>query len=176
MNDTTALYRYFDESGNLLYVGISVAAVRRLEQHKNTKHWFKKLGKIEVENYSTREAALEAEKKAIKAERPKFNKVHNQGRNEWPSISFNDSYYRQYNPPSRTTITPIIENASPYGFSKNWPWKKVSQKEQKVAYKVITEFDTLIDAQIFMSNNKFYNYKINFNAKSGKYVIIESSK
>lgn len=176
MNDTTALYRYFDSNGNLLYVGISVSAVRRLEQHQNTAPWFKNLGSIKVENYHSREAALQAEKNAIITERPKFNKIHNQGRNEQPSISFTHSLNNQHIQPYRTTITPVIKNGSPYPFSKTWPFpRKDSQKKQEVIYNVVTVFDTLIDAQIFMSNNKINNYKLDLNTQSGKYVITEGS-
>jgi hypothetical protein len=174
MNDITSLYRYYDSGGKLLYVGISVSAAGRMAQHYETAPWFENLASVKVEKYSNREAALLAEKNAIVTEKPMFNKIHNQGRHEQSSNLITNLTNIQNIPTYRTSVTPTIENESPYGFSKTWPWKD-SQKKHDVIYKVITEFNTLIDAQIFMSNNKLNNHHLDFNEKSGKYVIIENS-
>lgn len=71
------LYRHYDDAGTLLYVGVSLSAVARLCEHKRTAEWFQRLRRVDVEWFPTREASIEAEKKAIKAEKPKFNKQHN---------------------------------------------------------------------------------------------------
>ena len=72
----TALYRHFDVEGRLLYVGISLNAVARLAQHRETAHWFGQIARIEVEWHESRMLAEAAERKAIKAERPAHNLAH----------------------------------------------------------------------------------------------------
>jgi predicted GIY-YIG superfamily endonuclease len=72
MNERTALYRYYDSEGNLLYVGISVSAARRMEQHKQAKIWFKNLARVRVEHFSDRDSALQAEKKVNQGHSPYY--------------------------------------------------------------------------------------------------------
>jgi predicted GIY-YIG superfamily endonuclease len=67
------LYRHFDKSGALLYVGISLSAIQRLGQHKDNAHWFCQITRVEIENYPTRAEARDAEKKAISSENPLHN-------------------------------------------------------------------------------------------------------
>ena len=69
------LYRHFDKDGALLYVGISLSAVERLRQHRDSSHWFKKIARITIERHPTREDAEWAEREAIHRENPKHNKV-----------------------------------------------------------------------------------------------------
>ena len=71
------LYRHFNQSEELLYVGISVSAMLRLGQHCAVSPWFKDISRVMIETFPTREDALAAEKAAIKTERPKFNTQHN---------------------------------------------------------------------------------------------------
>ncbi len=67
------LYRHFDNDGKLLYVGISLNAVKRLAQHKIHAHWFESISQIKIESFETREAAVLAERNAISNENP----IHN---------------------------------------------------------------------------------------------------
>lgn len=76
----TALYRFYDAVGQLLYVGITNNIPRRLGQHSDTKAWFHDTTNITVEHHATRTIALAAEKSAIQVEHPKYNLVHNHGR------------------------------------------------------------------------------------------------
>ena len=76
MDDKTALYRHFDASGKLLYVGISLNAVARLYQHSIGSRWFRDIARIEVEWHASRAAACAAEVAAIQAERPAHNTTH----------------------------------------------------------------------------------------------------
>lgn len=69
----TALYRHFDASGRLLYVGISLSAVQRLAQHASSD-WSADIRRVDVEVYPTRDAALAAEAVAIRDERPEHNR------------------------------------------------------------------------------------------------------
>lgn len=74
----TALYRHFDAVGALLYVGISLSAVQRLAQHRQTAHWFDRIARIEIEWHDSREEALAAEISAISCEKPPCNVQHAQ--------------------------------------------------------------------------------------------------
>lgn len=67
------LYRHFDKSGRLLYVGISYTAISRLVGHRSNAHWFDEIVRIEIERFQTREAAAKAELEAIKNEKPLHN-------------------------------------------------------------------------------------------------------
>jgi predicted GIY-YIG superfamily endonuclease len=73
------LYRHFCAAGRLLYVGISSSAVRRLSEHKKSAEWFNLISRVDIENFSSREAATEAERIAVRDERPLFNIVFNGG-------------------------------------------------------------------------------------------------
>jgi len=71
----TFLYRHFDRNGDLLYVGISLNHMARLQQHKDASGWFDKIVHITVEQFETRQAAMDAETNAIQKEKPIHN-VH----------------------------------------------------------------------------------------------------
>jgi predicted GIY-YIG superfamily endonuclease len=73
----TSLYRHFDAEGSLLYVGISLSWPARTKAHAHGSRWFDMVAKVEIERFDTREAALDAEREAIKREKPKFNIIHN---------------------------------------------------------------------------------------------------
>lgn len=77
MTTKTALYRHFDASNRLLYVGISLSAVSRLKQHTMDKEWAGDIVTVTVEQYETRQEALDAERSAIIAEKPLWNIIHN---------------------------------------------------------------------------------------------------
>lgn len=71
------LYRHYHPNGDLLYVGISRDALGRQYQHNRSAPWRAEVYKIVVEPFETREAALEAERIAIKTEAPKYNTMSN---------------------------------------------------------------------------------------------------
>lgn len=71
----TNLYRCFDSDERLLYVGISMSALSRLEQHKRESQWISLVAKITIESFPSRQKALEAEALAIVKERPFYNKA-----------------------------------------------------------------------------------------------------
>lgn len=70
---THDLYRHFDAKGNLLYVGVSLSAVQRLQQHKNQANWYNDVARIQVEKFPSRPAVLRAERIAIRKEKPLYN-------------------------------------------------------------------------------------------------------
>jgi excinuclease UvrABC nuclease subunit len=68
-----ALYRHFDEAGNLLYIGISNSFLQRSVTHGSTSDWYGQIATIKVQWYPDRAAALLAEDNAIRFENPKHN-------------------------------------------------------------------------------------------------------
>jgi hypothetical protein len=75
MSVPTKLYRHFDTAGTLLYVGISNSAVARLGQHEKDKLWHDDIASMTIETFGTRKEAEQAERDAIRAEKPLHNKV-----------------------------------------------------------------------------------------------------
>jgi hypothetical protein len=83
MSKETKLYRYYDASGALLYVGISKHALQRLTEHEADKHWQADISSVRIENFPDRETAHAAERKAIVSEHPTHNLIRYTAR---PSI------------------------------------------------------------------------------------------
>lgn len=73
----TALYRLFDSSGTLLYVGVSVSPEQRWLHHAEHKSWWPKVTRIEFAWHPTRAEALRREADAIRTEKPRYNVQHN---------------------------------------------------------------------------------------------------
>ena len=74
--EPTALYRTYDTSSDLLYVGISNNFGTRWKQHAKTQPWWPEVQRLTVEWYPNREDAEAAEVAAIGAEQPKYNIRH----------------------------------------------------------------------------------------------------
>lgn len=72
-------YRLFDRDGVLLYLGASRRIAGRLQSHGRTKPWWPDVADVRVERFATLAATLAAEKLAIKAEAPLYNKMHKVG-------------------------------------------------------------------------------------------------
>ena len=73
----TTLYRLYAADGQLLYVGIADDPLSRLKQHRKDKPWWGFVANTAFQAFETREAALNAEAKAIRSERPSHNVIHN---------------------------------------------------------------------------------------------------
>lgn len=78
----TELYRHFDRAGNLLYVGVSITTMVRLNQHRCNSRWFKHIATITVEHFPTRKQAFDAERIAIREEKPLYNRMLNENKVE----------------------------------------------------------------------------------------------
>lgn len=74
--ERTALYRYLDAEGNPLYIGITCNVKQRRESHAHSR-WDQEAVDFTVEWHDTTKAALDAEIRAIKAEKPTYNRAHN---------------------------------------------------------------------------------------------------
>lgn len=72
----TAIYRFYGEKDVLLYVGITDRFGVRWSNHAKQKPWWPEVRRHTAEWFDTREEAADAEKVAIKTERPKHNIVH----------------------------------------------------------------------------------------------------
>lgn len=70
---TTAIYRAYDASGALLYVGIAKNWGKRWAQHAALAPFFEQVARLEVRWAPSREAAEKIERQAIEKERPLWN-------------------------------------------------------------------------------------------------------
>lgn len=73
----TSVYRYYDKSGVLLYVGITSRRTRRQLEHNSDKEWWPFVARQEVDHYPNRVEAEVQERGLIRRYRPPFNKQHN---------------------------------------------------------------------------------------------------
>ena len=75
MTDRThALYRFYDATGQLLYVGITLDPGNRWRSHAQDKPWWHEVRGISMETYDTRDQVLAAERRTIAVEHPLYNK------------------------------------------------------------------------------------------------------
>lgn len=72
-----ALYRYFDESDYLLYVGKSGDIATRDSAHIRRSLWMQFAVRSTIEKYGSDEDVCDSERKAIEAEHPIFNRQYN---------------------------------------------------------------------------------------------------
>lgn len=72
----TALYRFFNADGALLYVGITEHLGIRWNTHAKKQPWWPQVARQTVDWHETRALAEKAETAAIKAEQPKYNIIH----------------------------------------------------------------------------------------------------
>lgn len=76
--ERTALYRFYGADGDLLYVGISIDPDGRWKAHRDNKEkWVPFVARRTVEWLDSRPEALDAEARAIRSERPRYNGTHN---------------------------------------------------------------------------------------------------
>lgn len=70
-----ALYRFYNDGGQLLYVGITNDPPRRMKRHSEKKSWWPKVRGLTFDWYPDRSSVLAAEKRAIRIENPLHNIV-----------------------------------------------------------------------------------------------------
>ncbi|MDX2697586.1 GIY-YIG nuclease family protein [Streptomyces ipomoeae] len=81
----TALYRFYDAVGALLYIGICSEPLKRWYTHAG-KEWWPEVETFRVVWHPSRAEAERAETEAIRAERPRHNIVFN-------GVPYNDSRF-----------------------------------------------------------------------------------
>lgn len=69
------LYRFYDEDGSLLYVGITCRPSERWKRHAAGKPWWLDVAEVRLQHYLGRDAVLTAEVAAIQTEYPRYNIV-----------------------------------------------------------------------------------------------------
>jgi predicted GIY-YIG superfamily endonuclease len=72
-DEPTAVYRFYDRGGALLYVGITSNLSNRFEQHASDKFWWRQVVRKTAVLYGSRAEAAAAESRAIITESP----IHN---------------------------------------------------------------------------------------------------
>lgn len=78
------VYRCFDQSGRLIYVGSTANLFGRLAQHKVTAWWAPTVARVEAKVYPNGVVARDAEREAIRGEVPRWNKAGKwAGRHLW---------------------------------------------------------------------------------------------
>jgi hypothetical protein len=70
------LYRFYDTSGRLLYIGITHDPEVRFKRHAEVSGWWYLQARVEWAWYGSRAEAEDAERAAIRDERPLYNFVH----------------------------------------------------------------------------------------------------
>jgi hypothetical protein len=69
------LYRLFDASDALLYIGVTVRKpAERFNAHSRTRSWWSDVAAVQLTHFPGAWLALAAERSAIKAERPVYNR------------------------------------------------------------------------------------------------------
>lgn len=74
------VYAFYDESGVLLYIGMTWDIKERFKQHARTKPWWPDVAKKVVEPTRYRPEAIRREQSLIRTLRPKYNVRHNPAR------------------------------------------------------------------------------------------------
>jgi predicted GIY-YIG superfamily endonuclease len=72
-SERVVVYRCYDESGVLLYIGATYQLKERLKVHARTRPEWHRVTRVDEVWYETRAEALAAESAAIAAERPEWN-------------------------------------------------------------------------------------------------------
>lgn len=68
-----AVYRMFNEDGDLLYVGRSIDVLQRLSSHRKVKAWWTDVANVTVTHYDDELEACREEALAIAHEQPRYN-------------------------------------------------------------------------------------------------------
>lgn len=71
----TAVYRFFNADGRLLYVGIAYDPAERWKDHARRTKWWKDAVNNTIDWYDTRAEAERAERTALRYEKPIYNKA-----------------------------------------------------------------------------------------------------
>lgn len=70
---THYVYRCFDETGRLIYVGRSATPHTRLEFHRRNSWWAPQAVRVKIAVFPNKEQASAAERDAIASENPRWN-------------------------------------------------------------------------------------------------------
>lgn len=68
-----SLYRFYSDTGQLLYVGRTINPGQRFTDHARTKTWWPEVRGITVQDYPDADTLAAAERRAIDVEQPAYN-------------------------------------------------------------------------------------------------------
>ena len=119
--DMHAVYRMFDHAGRLMYIGMSGRAGRRFDQHAE-KRWFPLVSTITLEWHATHASAVLAEKRAIAAERPRYNIVGS------PLAPRRATAARASSPEMRPEATVLTAVLKVFGDASGLPWQTIAER------------------------------------------------
>lgn len=89
---THFVYRYYNADGRLLYVGCSKNPWTRYKTHRqDSRLWINEVARGRISVFPDQATALEAERAAIIAEKPLYNKTHRwEHREDWSAQDYVD--------------------------------------------------------------------------------------
>jgi predicted GIY-YIG superfamily endonuclease len=88
------LYRCYDETGQLVYVGSTGDLFRRLTAHRHNSWWSYQVAKVVAKVYADPFTARAAERQAIREEQPRWNVVGRWAtRHTWTAENYADYYH-----------------------------------------------------------------------------------
>lgn len=89
------VYRYFNADGRLIYIGCSKNPWTRYRTHRqDSRLWIDEVARGRISVFPDRETALAAEKAAIIAEKPLYNKTYRwENRQDWTAEDYADYAY-----------------------------------------------------------------------------------
>lgn len=67
------VYRYFNQAGELLYVGVTAEPYTRWTQHRRLREWSHEVTHVSLEQFAYEDLAYAHERKVIRAEAPRYN-------------------------------------------------------------------------------------------------------
>lgn len=83
-----SLYRFFNDQGDLLYIGITADLMMRWNAHHADKDWWRSVSYSTIQHFANRTTVFAAERAAILAEKPRYNVTHNRRSKATVSGSF----------------------------------------------------------------------------------------
>ena len=76
VSEIYALYRFYDATDELLYVGATTNPRFRIQTHRREKEWWQEVVTIKIQHFTNLDQLLAEERAAIEAENPRHNLVH----------------------------------------------------------------------------------------------------
>lgn len=120
MSDENVLYRMRDQSGALLYVGITLSVEGRLRAHRGDKPWWPDIASIQLEHFASREDLEAAEIAAIRNEAPMHNLLRYKTDRLGAVVPAKPLVERPVSTARAVRLTPAVWDA--FGVvSKGWP-------------------------------------------------------
>lgn len=88
-----SVYRCYDSTGRLIYVGCARNWKRRVQNHRTVAWWGDQIADVRHEEFPDKDAALTAERRAIATENPRWNvKTRWTTRCAWSAQDYVDYY------------------------------------------------------------------------------------